>query len=99
MAVLLSERLQLNTIRLIMDHIRKTESVKDFFTSERWGEENCFFFSIDNCETPDAEIFRIVKKGESSPVVEMVDKMDSPALILIQLDKVLAEAKRRLGEK
>lgn len=97
--VLVRLRLRLDTIRAIMEHIRQSETVKDFFTCERWGEEYQLYFSTDNRETPDVHMFRVVKKGTSSPAAEMIDKSKSPAVIFVQLDKVLAEAKRRLGEK
>ena len=98
-AELLSFRLRLETIRAIMEHIRQSDSVKDFFTSVRWADEYQLFFSTDNRESPDVHLFRVVKKGTSSPAAEMIDESDSPAVIFVQLDKVLAEAKRRMGVK
>jgi len=98
-ADLLSMRLRLETIRAIMEHIRQSDSVKDFFTSERWGEECQLFFSTDNRESQDVHMFRVVKKGTSSPAADMIDESDSPAVIFVQLDKVLTEAKRHIEAK
>lgn len=96
-AVLLSLRLRLDTIRAIMEHIRQSEPVKDFFTSNRWGDEYQLCFSTDNLESPGVEIFRVMKKGSDSPALQMIEESGSPAVIFIYLDKVLAEAKLRLG--
>lgn len=98
-AELLSLRLRLETIRAIMEHIRRSDTVKDFFTSVRWTDEYQLFFSTDNPESPGVEIFRVMKKGSDSPALQMIDESGSPAVIFVQLDKVLAEAKRRIGVK
>lgn len=98
-AVLLSYRIRLETIKAIMEHLRTSEQTNDFFTNDRWGNEYQLFFSTDNCESPDVHMFQVKKKESNSPVAQMVDASDSPAVIFVQLDKVLLEAKGRLGKE
>jgi len=99
--VLLSFRMRLETIRDIMKHLRQTERLKDFFTSSRWEKDYGLIFSMDyESGSPSNILFRIVQKeGSSLPVEEkVVEKVkDEDNVIYVKLERVLAEAKTRLG--
>jgi DNA-binding transcriptional MerR regulator len=97
--ILLSYKLRLDTIRDIMNHIRKTDKLEDFFTSSRWINDFSLIFSMDyESGSPSNILFRIAQRGSSpSPFKEMFEDYVSPAIIYVRLDKVLAEAKKRLG--
>jgi DNA-binding transcriptional MerR regulator len=99
--VLLSYKLRLETIRDIMKHIRMTEKLQDFFTGSRWKNDLSLIFSMDNEGGSLSNImFRITPRGSSPPPVEeMLEDHVASAITYVRLDKVLAEAKKRIGRE
>jgi DNA-binding transcriptional MerR regulator len=97
--ILLSYKLRLDTIRDIMNHVRKADQLKDFFTGSRWKNDFSLIFSMDNEGGSLSNImFRITHRGSSPPLVEeMLEDHVASAITYVRLDKVLAEAKKRIG--